>query len=404
MLSRLILSRPLRKLAVVVLGYFSKALTLSPRTYVVVGDHSDRAVDECIERCSWYFAGSGTVFLLARSGERWRKYEITSENSRRVIGQCWLQAIGALVTGKVLLLKKTGLAQRLDAWLPWKCFLVSWDVDWAIGAWRFAAARESRPLARLKRTFRTADARPRSRECVVLGTGPSAHLALRDEFRDCDFVVCNTAIKSELLMRRRVVALCVADAAYFAAHHAYAKAVHQRMSQVVTARDISLYVDAEQEELWLHRIPNLRPERVFPVLFTPYIPYQPSFEKGRMQKNGYSVFTMLLLPVAATYYRKLHLVGFDGKSPDMKHYFWKHNDEFQYTELLPTVKEAEPGFFAGKDYNAYNSSNADSIAEAITSVQQTGVELVMSHPSFIPPLQELYIKGGTRLRNLASEQ
>jgi hypothetical protein len=172
----------------------------------------------------------------------------------------------------------------------------------------------------------------------------------------------------------------------------------------VTARDLSLYLDAEQEELWRHRVPNVRPERVFPVLFNPYIPYQPDFRTGRIQKNGYSVFTMLLLPVAATYYRKIHLVGFDGKSPELKHYFWKHNDEFQYTDLLPSVKAVEPGFFVQKDFDAYNRANADSIAEALACVQAQGVELVMSHPSFIRPLQELYLRGGTRLADLAPGQ
>jgi hypothetical protein len=404
MISTLLKARPLRKLALTLLGLGSRFLVWRPRTFVVWGRLDESRLAECLARCAWYLSGESPVRLIFwRAGGWWRR-ELApgAAPAEARLGRAGLTA--ALAAGRLLLLSRGRLTQRADAWLPWKCFMVHWDGDFQTGAWRFAAAREQRPLARLRATFRRRDERPRGTECVVLGNGPSAHLALREEFADCDFIVCNTAIKSDALLRRRVVALCVADAAYFSAPHDYARALQARMREVVTARDVSLYLDAEQEELWRHRVPNLRPDRVFPVLFNPYIPYQSDFRAGRIQKNGYSVFTALLLPVAATYYRKIHLVGFDGKSPELKHYFWKHNDEFQYTDLLPSVKTVEPGFFVQKDFDAYNRANADSIAEALACVQAQGVELVMSHPSFIPPLQELYLRGGTRLADLAPRQ
>jgi hypothetical protein len=397
-------ARPLRKLALTFLGLGSRVLVWQPRTFVVCGRLDELRLAECLKRCSWYLGGDRPVRIIFwRAGSWWHR-ELAPGAAPAEARLSRAGLVVALAAGRLLLLNCDRLTQRADAWLPWKCFMVHWDGDFHTGAWRFAAAREQRPLARLQATYRRRDERTRGGECVVLGNGPSAHLALREEFADCDFIVCNTAIKSNALLRRRVVALCVADAAFFLAPHDYARALQARMREIVTARDLSLYLDAEQEELWRHRVPNLRPERVFPVLFNPYIPYQPDFRAGRIQKNGYSVFTMLLLPVAATYYRKIHLVGFDGKSPELKHYFWKHNDEFQYTDLLPSVKTVEPGFFVQKDFDAYNRANAHSIAEAMACVQAQGVAVVMSHPSFIPPLQELYLRGGTRLADLAPDQ
>ena len=391
--------RPIRKAAVSILSYCSRVSILFPHSYVCLGVRDENSTSELIRRTQWYWGSTTEVEVYAKSGGQWRLYRVSSAGVTQ--DACSrLRMVLAACFGKLCFTQHSPMAQRLDAWFGWKFFLVSWDETFQISAWRFSAARESRPLRRLNQTFTREDSRPRARECVVLGNGPSAHLALRDEYADCDFIICNTAVKSEALLRRKVVALCIADAAYFQAPHDYARALHARMREVVARDKISLYVDAEQEQLWHDRVPNLSPDQVFPVLFNPFIPYQTSFRTGRIQKNGFSVFTMLLLPVATTYYRRIHLIGFDGKSPDVKQYFWKHDDEFQYTSLLPTVKETEPAFFIEKDYEQYNRNNADSIEEALSAVEAQGIEVIMSHPSFIPPLQKRYLKGGTRLKDL----
>jgi hypothetical protein len=298
--------------------------------------------------------------------------------------------LNALV-GKILVHDYT------DQWLKWewtlgqKVFIVNWTRDYRMSSWRFAASVAKRPLAAFGAGEQRRDERPRTAEVVVVGNGPSAYRVFGPEFDGMDVIVCNTAIKSKrLLAERNVVALGFIDAAFFIGPSAYCEAFYKALDEAVRLRDFAVYVDQEHEACVQQRTPSLKQERLFPVFLKYALPVRPDFKAGRAQRPGNSVFTSLLLPLAATYYRTIHLVGFDGKDPNMKNYFWKHSEEFQFNDLLPTVKESDPGFFSKRDYDEYNRRNAEEVEEYISCIERAGVKVIMSHPSFIEPLQRRY--------------
>ena len=105
-----------------------------------------------------------------------------------------------------------------------------------------------------------------------------------------------------------------------------------------------------------------------------------------MQPTTHSVSTTLLFPLGATYYSRIHLLGFDGKDPKLTNYFWKHSDEFQFNELLPTVQAADPGFFASRDYVQQSDENDLQTDAFLEVIEKIGTEVIMTHPSFIKAL------------------
>ena len=271
--------------------------------------------------------------------------------------------------------------------LRYKVFIVNWKREFRTSSWRFCASMASKPLSRLSKAFDRPDTRTRQREVVVLGNGPSAHKIFSPEFESMDVVVCNTAIKSlKLLAERRVVALCFTDATFFVGPSAYSRAFYIALNEAVTLADFSVYLDCEQVEFVRSRVPNLTEDRIFPVFLDWDLKVLPDFKLGLAEFASHSVSTSMMFPYAATYYRRMHLVGFDGKDPKITNYFWRHGDEFQFNDLLPSVRASDPGFFSGIDYVKFAAHGDRLTDQFLSAIEASGVEIVMSHPSFIEPL------------------
>lgn len=378
----------------------SQWLVLAPNRFCVIGEISDALMPQLQRRLEWFYLAvdKGTVVLKTATG--WVIYTIRKGRLVDPQPAGRVQVLISAVLGKIL------VHDYDDGWLKWewtfsyKVFIVNWTREYRMSSWRFAASVLKRPLASFHEGEKRRDERPRTAEVVVVGNGPSAYRVFDRQFDGMDVIVCNTAIKSKrLLAERNVVALGFIDAAFFVGPSAYCEAFYKALDEAVRLRDFAVYVDQEHEACVQQRTPGLKRDRLFPVFLKYALPVRPDFREGRAQRPGNSVFTSLLLPLAATYYRTIHLVGFDGKDPNMKNYFWKHSEEFQFNDLLPTVKESDPGFFSKRDYDEYNRRNADEVEEYLSEIEKTGVQVIMTHPSFIEPLQRRYNGGQTPCSN-----
>lgn len=371
--------------------HFSRWLVLRPSTYCVIGLIDEAFGEEFFARFE-YFYGSieGAVFHVRRP-DGWRRYRVAEKRLKDDGASGLITATFAALFGKILVYDYNSRWQRLDALFRYKVFIVNWKRDFRTSSWRFCASMARRPLARLEKAFNRPDGRIRQREVAVLGNGPSAYKIFEPEFADMDVVVCNTAIKSSrLLAERKVVALCFTDATFFIGPSAYSQAFYQALNEAVALGDFSVYLDFEQVEFVLSRVPNLTDDRIFPVLLDGGLDVLPNFKQGLAESTSHSVSTSMMFPCAATYYRRIHLVGFDGKDPKLTNYFWKHGDEFQFNDLLPTVRASDPGFFSGIDYVKF-AAHGDSLTDRfLSTIEASGVEVRMSHPSFIEPLARRY--------------
>lgn len=375
----------------VIFRALSQWLVLRPNDFCLIGEVPEALLPALLSRFEWFYGSiaNGSIAIRRKSG--WETYPILKGKLGSPRRSGTLRAIGAGLLGKILVHEYTPFWLKLDTLLNHKVFVVNWTREYRVSSWRFAASVAKQPLRRFGSSFAKIDERCRSNDVVVLGNGPSAYNVFDQQFEGMDVIVCNTAIKSQKLLRERnVVAVGFIDATFFVGPSAYTKAFFKTLDSALKSKDLSVYVDYEHEEVIRHHTPSLTTERTFPILVSSAIPPRANFKAGRVQSTSHSVFTSVLLPLAATYYRRIHLVGFDGKDPSVKNYFWKHSDEFQFNDLLPSVRESDPGFFAKRDYDDYSRRNSDEIEHFLGLVESSGVEVRMTHPSFIEPLQRRF--------------
>lgn len=375
----------------VALRVMSQWLVWNPAQFCVIGQIPETLMPLLLRRLEWFYGSItfGTVAIREKSG--WRRFPIRRGKLGEPTACNGGQAMWMALIGKILVHDYTPAWLKMDTLFNQKVFVVNWTRDYRVSSWRLAASVARSPFKRLGESFEKLDERPRAADVVVLGNGPSAYNVFDERFDGMDVIACNTAIKSSrLLSERNVVALGFVDATFFVGPSAYTEAFFRALGDALKQSDLSVYVDYEHEEVIRHHVPALTDGRTFPILLSSAIEPRANFKRGRFQSTSNSIFTSVLLPIAATYYRRIHLVGFDGKDPSVKNYFWKHSDEFQFNDLLATVRESDPGFFSKRDYDDYNRRNAEEIELFVSLVESTGVEVIMTHPSFIEPLQKRY--------------
>lgn len=288
-----------------------------------------------------------------------------------------------LCLGRILSFRLRGRLQQL---FPQKFYVIAWDDAYRFGAWRFAAAGAVRPYdGSFRETPTGGDA------VVLLGTGPSAENVFDDAYADLPIIACNTSIKSRRLLERNIFALCVLDAAFFMGSSKYSEAFRGALREAFQIRKFRIYFDAEHSGIIRGTLRGLDYEEwLRPIWVASHFRLAETFRHGRFQNAAAgNIFTQAMLPVGATHFQKLKLIGFDGKSKDVN-YFWKHSDEFQFQDLLPTVRECEPGFFAKVDFDAYSAKHNDVLKTELSAIEAAGVEIEMTHRTFIPELALRY--------------
>lgn len=111
-------------------------------------------------------------------------------------------------------------------------------------------------------------------------------------------------------------------------------------------------------------------------------------DKDLSVKQTENIMTLLLLPIAATLSNNIHLLGFDGKSPDQTDYFWKHHNKFQYVELLKDIQAEHASFFEDRDFGLYSENHEKTISSIFLKFENAGIQIQSHSKSFIQAINE----------------
>ena len=102
----------------------------------------------------------------------------------------------------------------------------------------------------------------------------------------------------------------------------------------------------------------------------------------------------LLLPLGCTLSNDVRLWGFDGRAPSDSG-FWANSDRHAYPDLMQSIRDAHPAFFAektpkGDEAQYVNKVHGDLLDERLTEAEGRGFEFRMLHASWTPTLQKRY--------------
>jgi hypothetical protein len=235
-----------------------------------------------------------------------------------------------------------------------------------------------------------------SRPAYIFGTGPSLHLASERSFADGFVVVCNTIVRDPELWHHLAPSFLTAgDAIYHFGHTAHARAFRaDALKRLQESNGRTLFVYPAMFDVIVRSEFRDVESLLVPV---PYIGHT-NISVDLTQCFGLpeveNVLAILLLPLGCTLSRDVRLWGFDGRAPNDSG-FWANSDRHAYPELMQSIRDAHPAFFAnktpvGNEAQYVKQVHGDLLDERLAEAERRGFTFRMLHRSWTPTLQKRY--------------
>ena len=273
----------------------------------------------------------------------------------------------------------------------------AFDVDWRAtrtdGTWFAEAAKL---LAKSTRRFDAANERRfhsltsglrDSETAYLIATGPSARAALDLDLSKGIRIVCNTVIlDDELMEHARPDIVTFADPIFHFGPSTYAHSFQRALRRKAAEYDFAIVTVERYASLLKARMPELEERIVGVRLGAPSWTQNLNLLRHLAVRPYPNILTMLMLPLAATFAREIHMIGFDGRAHDAK-YFWRHgSDSAARSRSSKRSGSYIPGSSSSTTMITTKSTWADSSICSLGSSSEVGA-LQPRSPSFMPPLR-----------------
>lgn len=224
----------------------------------------------------------------------------------------------------------------------------------------------------------------------VFCTGPSIEEVRGNCYRGDFNIICNSMVKDKEFLKNIMPSMLVfGDLAFYLSPNGYCKAFYKDLLE--TFEKYQYYI-----AVYDYEVPLIK--KHFPMLYDRLI--------GVERKNVYcfpddfevcvkatpNICTLFMIPFASAICDEIGIGGCTGRVPD-ENYFWEHNSNSQYLDLMHCVFEAYPSFFKYQDYEDYYEAHCKCTEELIEYGETMGKTYINISTSFIPALKKRSIKG-----------
>lgn len=225
------------------------------------------------------------------------------------------------------------------------------------------------------------------RKANLFCSGPSIQEAY-DKVYEGEFnIVCNSMVKDRQFMKLlKPRAIAFTDVNYFLSPSDYCKQFLKDLMIVQKEYDSFIIVYEHEVALLLYHCPELE-GRVIGMDNTSKEFVFPD-ENSLMVKPVSNIMSETMLPVASSLFDEIGIYGCTGRCPD-ENFFWQHNPNTQYHDLLQSVFDMYPSFFRDVGYADYYEKHCKNVKELIAYGQSLGKKYVNYTTSFIPALVEI---------------
>ncbi len=222
----------------------------------------------------------------------------------------------------------------------------------------------------------------------VFGTGPSLEEAWRYDYSDGHTIVCNSIVKNAPLVDHlKPIALVAGDPIFHAGPSTYAQAFREYLVQTMVGRDFHVFVPWRDYAIYMTYLPPELHERFIGIPMMTGDDYNLDIEKKFAILGLPNVLTLLLLPVAATYFDHVGISGCDGRPLSQDSYFWGHHKASQFGDQMDAIQLAHPGFFS-ISYNDYYLRHCHELERVCYQMEGMGKTVHAITGSFIPALRK----------------
>lgn len=223
----------------------------------------------------------------------------------------------------------------------------------------------------------------------IFGTGPSLSSLKDHDFRNGCCIVSNSMVKNrELLERLQPVAIAAADPIFHAGCSSYAGIFRRHLAAAMDAHRCFLFIPIKHYPGTLTWLPTRHHDRIIGVPSQGYdMPYNVDLLKRFCFNPKPNILTMVLLPLAATFFREIAIAGCDGRPISENSYFWSHDPRSQFDPELKAIRQVHPAFFR-IDYKKYYLCHCREVRKALEAVEDAGRTVTSLTSSHIPALRE----------------
>ncbi|GAB5470933.1 MAG: hypothetical protein Kilf2KO_39630 [Rhodospirillales bacterium] len=222
----------------------------------------------------------------------------------------------------------------------------------------------------------------------VFGTGPSLEEAWRYDYSDGHTIVCNSIVKNApLLDKLQPIALAAVDPIFHAGPSTYAAAYRAGLMQCMEERDFHVFIPWRDYAVYLTYMPEKFHERIIGIPLYMGDDYNIDLEAKFSLLGLPNVLTLMLLPVAATFFQHVGISGCDGRPLSQDSYFWGHHKASQFSDQMDAIQLAHPGFFS-ISYNDYYLRHCTETERLCQDIEKAGKSVHAITGSFIPALRK----------------
>jgi hypothetical protein len=232
------------------------------------------------------------------------------------------------------------------------------------------------------------------RPAYLFGTGPSLHLAADRSFADGTAIVCNTIVRDpELWHHLSPAFLTAGDAIYHFGNTPHAQAFRRdTLLRLKESDGRTLFVYPSMFDVVVQSEFRDVQSMLVPIPFGEHTDITVDLTKHFALPAVSNVLNALLLPLGCSVSRDVRLWGFDGRGPTDTG-FWANSDRHAYPELMQSIRDSHPAFFAdktpvGNEAKYVNQVHGDWLDERLTEAENRGFTFEMLHHSWTPTLQK----------------
>jgi len=114
---------------------------------------------------------------------------------------------------------------------------------------------------------------------------------------------------------------------------------------------------------------------------------------GKGSHHARTILQQLLVPLGSTLADDVVIAAADGRSKSSQR-FWNHDPASQYVDLMETLEQGHPGYFAGVNFQDYYDQHCISLEHLLSYGESVGKHYTSLTPSLIPALQKRQVRAG----------
>ncbi|RED16168.1 glycosyltransferase [Parasphingopyxis lamellibrachiae] len=229
----------------------------------------------------------------------------------------------------------------------------------------------------------------------VFGTGPSlSKFVDENDFADGLTIVANSIVMNDDILDKLAPRIIAAgDPIFHAGCSNYAAAFRTALVKAMDKTEAWLVCPLRDVQIYLTYLPQHVHDRIVGIPFdAQMVPPSDLTENFRLKPYG-NILTLMLLPLASTFSRNIHIAGCDGRPVSQNSAFWAHDKKAQFVDKMDDIKTTHPAFFA-IDYNDYYLEHNRNLETVLSALESDGRTCVNETQSYLPAL---FARNGTDL-------